>query len=297
MLASGKDTDRALARLLLDRLKPMASRLETIDPHGGVQVRGAQLFGYCCVNRERLARISAEKPRIGIVLAGEKEFWFGDAGQHFVAGDVFVLPADVTFDVVNIPSESGGLYESLLVEIEHIPATLQRFATRPASPQGLNLRVPLSAELVDALSHAAILLSASDHASALAEHRLTEVLMLLAKEPAAAPLFSQSLAERIGWLVSGAPAERWTAERLAKETGVAASSLRRKLAQQGTSLREIQASVRMRLAHDMLKADAGNLTQAASAAGYTSRSHFARRFREIYGHTPAQIRGQQRLNS
>ena len=93
MMTDGHATNRALARLLLERLKPLASRLETFDPMQGIQSRGPQLFGYCCVARERIARVTSARPRIGIVLSGEKEFWLGDSGQHFVAGDVF-LPAD-----------------------------------------------------------------------------------------------------------------------------------------------------------------------------------------------------------
>jgi AraC-like DNA-binding protein len=289
MLTDGKDTDRALAHLLLQRLKPLASSLEAAGSAAGVRQRGAQLFGYCCVARERLARISAERPRIGVVLSGEKEFWLGDCGQRFVAGDVFVLPADVAFDVVNIPSDGSGLYESLLVEIERIPTALQRVAARMKTAGGLDMRVRLTADLVDALSHAAILLNRSDHATALAEHRLTEVLMLLAKSPAAACLFSQSLAERIAWLIGGAPSERWPADRLAAELGISSSTLRRKLTEQGTSLRDIQAKARMQLAHAMLVDGQGNLAQAASAAGYSSRSHFARRFRQIYGRAPAEV--------
>ena len=288
MLTNGKDTDRALARLLLQRLKPLASDLDATAV--GVRQRGAQLFTYCCLARERLARISADKPRLGVVLAGEKEFWLGDAGQHFVAGDVFALPEGVEFDVVNIPPESGGPYETLLLDIERIPPALRGRATRGKPSRGLDMRIRLTEELVEAIGHAAIVLSESDHATALAEHRLTEVLMLLANEPAAACLFSQSLAERVAWLVSGAPSERWTAGRLAGELGVTSSTLRRKLAEQGTSLREIQAASRMQLAHAMLSAGQGNLAQAASAAGYVSRSHFARRFVEIYGRTPAEVR-------
>jgi AraC-like DNA-binding protein len=290
MLTNGNATNRALSHLLLERLRPLATRLDESSSATGVRQRGAQLFGYCCVARERLARISAEKPRIGIVLSGEKEFWVGDRGQHFCAGDVFVLPGGVEFDVVNIPSEGGGLYEALLVEIERIPPSLRGGETEMAKPRGLDLRVPLTAELVDALSHCAILLDASSHATALAEHRLTEVLLLLAKEPAAAPLFELSLAERIAWLVQGAPERRWTAALLARELGVGESTLRRRLAERGTSLREIQAEVRMRLALEMLVEGKGNITQAASAAGYVSRSHFTRRFREIYGRAPAEVR-------
>ena len=135
MLTDGHATRRGLARLLLERLRPLASRMDALEP-SQVQVRGPQLFGYCCVARERLTRISTPKPRIGIVLSGEKEFWLGDAGQHFVAGDVFALPAGVEFDVVNIPSDASGLYESVLVEIDHIPAILQGAAIRARPPRG-----------------------------------------------------------------------------------------------------------------------------------------------------------------
>lgn len=293
MLTDGKDTDHALARLLLQRLKPLASDLDGAASPAGVRQRGAQLFTYCCLARERLARISAEKPRLGVVLSGEKEFWLGDAGQHFAAGEVFALPAGVAFDVVNIPPGNGGPYETLLLDIERIPPALQGRALRGSPSRGLDMRVRLSQELVEAIGHAAIVLSESDHATALAEHRLTEVLLLLANEPAAACLFSQPLADRIAWLVGGAPSERWTADRLGRELGVASSTLRRRLAEQGTSLRDIQASARMRLAHDMLATGRGNLAQAANAAGYSSRSHFTRRFRAIYGRAPAEIRAGQ----
>lgn len=290
MLTDGQDTNRGLARLLLERLKPLASRMETIEPSQGVQVRGPQLFGYCCIARERLARISADKPRIGIVLSGEKEFWVGETGQRFVAGDIFALPAGVEFDVVNIPSDSNGLYESLLVEIERIPAILQGVAMRTRPPRGFDLRIPPTAELVDTLSHAAILLGASDHATALAEHRLTEVLILLAKVPAAACLFSQSLTDRITWLVMAEPSRRWTAQSLGREMGLAGSTLRRKLSDQGTSLRDTLAAARMQVAHGLLQGGQGNITQAAAAAGYASRSHFARRFKQVYGRLPADVR-------
>jgi AraC-like DNA-binding protein len=290
MLTNGKDTDRALARLLLQRLKPLASDLDGAASSVGVRQRGAQLFTYCCLARERLARISADKPRLGVVLSGQKEFWLGDAGQHFAAGDVFALPAGVEFDVVNIPPENGGPYETLLLDIERVPPALHGATMHRKPTRGLDMRVRLTEELVEAIGHAAIVLSKSDHATALAEHRLTEVLLLLANEPAAACLFSQSLAERVAWLVSGAPSGRWTADRLSRELGVASSTLRRKLAEQGASLRDIQATARMRLAHEMLVAGQGNLAQAASAAGYSSRSHFARRFRQIYGRAPAEVR-------
>ncbi|QPC88356.1 helix-turn-helix domain-containing protein [Mesorhizobium sp. NBSH29] len=293
MLTNGKETERALARLLLERLKPLATRLETFDPSHGMRMRGRQLFGYCCVRRERLARISAEKPLIGIVLSGEKEFWLGDTGQSFGAGDVFILPAATELDVVNLPSDANGLYESLLVEIEQVPAALRSVAATSRSARGLDLRVTLTPELVDALSHAAILLSDTENATALSEHRLAEVLLLLARQPAAAGLFSRSLPERISWLVVADPSRRWTATTLGQELGMAGSTLRRKLEDHGTSMRETLSAARMQVAHALLSTGDATITDAVAAAGYASRSHFARRFQAIYGLPPAEVRPAQ----
>jgi AraC-like DNA-binding protein len=286
-----EDAQSILSRRLLQLLRPLAMSSRTARGPG-LHTFARQLFSYCCIERERLASVVSEMPRIGIVLSGEKEFWLGDAGQRFVAGDVFVLPAGTAFDAVNIPSETNGLYESLLVEVTQVPKWVQEMpGARPVA--GFDLRVPLTSELVDALGHAAISLGGSDHAAALAEHRLAEVLILLRKMPVAQPLFVQSLAERAAWLVARAPAKRWTAEEIGRELGVGASTLRRKLVEAGTSLRGVQASARMHLAHEMLVRGAGNITDAADAAGYASRSHFARRFQAVYGASPADVRLRQ----
>ncbi|MBB6464386.1 helix-turn-helix transcriptional regulator [Aminobacter carboxidus] len=291
MLKPVEDAHSTLSRRLLQLLRPLAMSSRTARGPG-LHTFARQLFSYCCIERERLVSVVSEMPRIGIVLSGEKEFWLGDAGQRFVAGDVFVLPAGTAFDAVNIPSEASGLYESLLVEITQVPKWVQEMpGARPVA--GFDLRVPLSQELVDALGHAAISLSGSDHAAALAGHRLAEVLILLRKMPVAQPLFAQSLAERAAWLVARAPAKRWTAEEIGRELGVGASTLRRKLVEAGTSLRGVQASARMQLAHEMLVRGEGNITDAANAAGYASRSHFARRFQAVYGASPAEIRLRQ----
>ncbi len=216
---------------LLEVLRPFASARKESAEAAHVRPHGPQLFSYCCFAAERLARVSNPRPVIGIVLSGTKEFWRGDAGQRFAAGDVFVFPAEVEVDAVNVPSEETGIYESLLLEVHSVPEAIRRLKVRGRLPaQGIDLRVPLTADLVEALGHAAMELSASDHATALAEHRLAEVLLLLRDVPAAACLYGVSLADRVGWLVIGEPARRWTAEQLGRTLGIGASTLRRRLA-------------------------------------------------------------------
>jgi len=233
---------------------------------------------------------------IGIVLSGAKEFWRGDTGRRLTTGEVFVLPGGVTLDAVNLPDERHGLYESLLVEVASLPASIARMpalppARRPmGSDKDFDIHVTLTADLVDALAHAATTLATSDNAAILGEHRLAEVLMLLRTDPAARPLFDVSLGDRIRWMVAADPSRRWTADELANRLAIGASTLRRRLTESGTPLRSVLAAARMQVAQGLLSSGGANVTAAAEAAGYTSRSHFTRRFRSVYGNAPGEHR-------
>jgi AraC-like DNA-binding protein len=290
-----------LRRQLLDRLRPLATapgrprkepgRHDFARSKIGSPVLANCCFTYCCFTAERLAQVEIVRPLIGIVLAGAKEFWRGDQSQRFTAGDVFVSPGGATLDVVNIPDDRHGLYESLLVEVARLPASIARLPDLPPVPKkSFDMRVTLTADLVDALAHAATTLATSSHAAVLGEHRLAEVLMLLRSDPAARPLFEVPLADRIRWMVASDPTRRWTADELARRLGVGASTLRRRLTAEGTPLRAVLATARMGVAQDMLARGDSSVTAAAEAAGYSSRSHFTRRFRSVYGSTPGERR-------
>jgi AraC-like DNA-binding protein len=280
-----------LRRHLLDRLRPLATLPGRPRKDPGMHVLGRQVFTYCCFKAERIAQVTVARPLIGIVLAGTKEFWLGDAGQRFVAGDVFVLPGGATLDAVNIPNERHGVYESLLVEVASLPPSIARLPDLPPAPRkGFDLHITLNADLVDALAHAATTLATSDNAAILGEHRLAEVLMLLRADPAARPLFDVSLGDRIRWMVAADPSHRWTADELAQRLAIGASTLRRRLTENGTPLRMVLAAARMQVAQGLLSTGGANVTAAAEAAGYTSRSHFTRRFRSVYGNAPGEHR-------
>lgn len=289
-------------RQLLDRLRPLATapgrprkepgRHDLARNEIGSPVFANCCFTYCCFTAERLAQVEIVRPLIGIVLAGEKEFWRGDQSQRFTAGDVFVSPGGATLDVVNIPDERHGLYESLLVEVKSLPASIARLPELLPAPKkkGFDMRVTLTGDLVDALAHAATTLATSSHAAILGEHRLAEVLMLLRSDPAARPLFDVPLADRIRWMVASDPTRRWTANEFAKRLAIGASTLRRRLTEEGMPLRAVLAAARMGIAQDMLTRGDSSVTAAAEAAGYSSRSHFTRRFRSVYGRTPGERR-------
>lgn len=274
-----------------DRLRQrLVARLKAFEAPAasGVYNHARNLFSYCALERERLAAIKLPHPLIGIVLRGRKEVWLGDAGRSFGPGSVIILPRNIPMDVVNIPGETG-IYESLILEVPALPEgvaplslaeRLDREATSPT------FSAALTEDLVEALSHAATTIRAEAMSEKVKTLRLKEVLTLLRPLPEARALFTAPLGDEVAWLIASAPSEAWTVERAAKATGLGASTLRRRLTQEGRPFRAILRQERLRAGRAALAAGASSLS-AAEAAGYVSRSHFARRYRESFGMSPS----------
>lgn len=265
---------------LIRRLQPMAAR------QPGWHSRGHHLFSYCAFDRERLASARLPHPVIGIVLQGMKEVWMGDAVTDLPAGSVFVLPGGRPLDVVNIPG-AAGLYESLLIQVPSIPDAVPPLSPDERKPRsGPVFRVPLTQGLGQALVHAATTIADDASAETLKMLRLSEVLTLLRPMPAARFLFQRDLDEDVAWLLNRAPDEAWTVTRMAEALGLGASTLRRRLAAKGLSFRGLVREARLNAARRAIDKGASSFA-AAEAAGYASRSHFARRYRETFGVTPS----------
>ena len=274
-----------------DRLRErLLARLRGFRAPGaaGVHNHARKLFSYCALERERLAAIKLPHPLIGIVLRGRKEVWLGDANQVFEPGSVIVLPRNIPMDVVNMP-EDNGIYESLILEVPELPegvAPLSLAERRAREKASNGFGVALSDGLVEALSHAASAITHDETSETVKTLRLSEVLALLRPLPAARALFYARVSDEVAWLIASAPSQDWTVSRIAEEIGLGASTLRRRLTAEGCSFRMILREARLNLARSALAAGASSVT-AAEAAGYISRSHFARRYRESFGTTPS----------
>lgn len=283
--------DWSLRQTLLARL----SKLRSSGPVGAHRYAGSDgggVFGYCRFARERIAQICLGEPLIVVVLSGAKELWVGEVCDHIRAGIPFVIPAGVTFDIVNVPDARSGRYESVAITID---AELRRSARRAAThgqarsdPNAIGREITLTPDLVEAFGHAATALLDPARAPALARHRILEILLLVMEAPAARGLFAATFRVKAEDIVRRHPARVWRVEQLAQEMGLGASTLRRRLAAEGGSFRELVLGARMDVAQDLLTHEAYTVAQAAQAAGYSSRSHFARRFRAAHGVRPSE---------
>lgn len=276
----------ALRATLLDRLYSEMRGLRQARPHG-LHPQGDRLFTYCAWARERIAAIVLPHPLVGVVLRGRKEAWLGSTSETFLPGTVFALPRGVAIDVVNIPSEREGLYESLIFEIAALPPgvpPLPRSEARPDRATRLSLR--LTPDLVEAVAHAATAVAGAATRDSVKALRLAEMLALMREDPAARHVFHQTLSDELAWHISARPEHDWTVEEAARALGLGGSTLRRRLAGSGTSFRAVVTEARMAAARRLVASGAA-AGAAAEAVGYASRSHFARRYREAFGALPS----------
>ena len=265
-------------------------RLRALLPvsRAGFNNHARYLFSYCSLDRERIASIRMTYPSIVVVLQGRKEVWIGDRAQYFSAGSVFVLPSDLAMSVVNIPGEEGDcVYEAMIMEVPTLPAGIAPLPSgiAPAGAAGLDFGVAPGNDLMEALVHAATAITDHGQGEALKALRMAEVLTLMRPHAGARCLFNVGLADQVAWLIASMPAYAWSVAAVAERLEMGASTLRRQLTAVGTSFRAVLARERLRIGRDAMLSGALSV-DAAEAAGYASRSHFARRYREHFGTTP-----------
>lgn len=264
------------------RLLAGLSRFRAAGGSGTIP-HGESMFSYCALARERLLAIELPHPLIGIVLSGRKEVWRGGLVDVLRPGTLFVLPRGVPLDILNLLGEQSGSYQSLVLEVRggDLPDL-----DPPAARDAAGLAVPLDEALVEAVLRAAAAIADGPARGALLGSRLTELLALLHAVPAARPLYERTMADCVARLVGGDLARGWTAAEVARWLAVSESTLRRRLAAEGTPFATLLRQQRMQAARRLLAAGEGSQA-AALAVGYASRAHFARAYRAAFGDNPS----------
>ncbi len=86
----------------------------------------------------------------------------------------------------------------------------------------------------------------------------------------------------------------WDSATIARALAMSEATLRRRLAAEGVTLRELVADVRMASALVLLQATSRPVAEIAAKVGYESPSRFAVRFRDRFGFAPTAVRGHAR---
>ena len=128
-----------------------------------------------------------------------------------------------------------------------------------------------------------------------ARHRVQELLTWVGVtggrfEPPRLP----TMAIKVRQLIASDLANDWSALDVASTFALSEATLRRRLAEEGTTFSRLLIDARMTLALQLLQSSAQTVMQIALCVGYQTPSQFAVRFRDRFGFPPTAVRGHRR---
>lgn len=280
----------------IERLREIAARLP-MEPVSVQRVASSAAF----VSRTR-AHFGAVRPKrtlVALVLEGKKEIVHARGRAMLGRGDVLVVPRGVTYDTNVSPGKSAGCFRALCVEVSGEAAaafarahpSLSRSAELGAFETDRPHTLRASEATLLAFVHFALTLFSADAAPAIVRHRLEDLVLSLSlqQEPDRAPssrAADEDLVLATRQLVRGEPSAAWSAVEVARRFAMSASTLRRRLATDGTSLRKIRVEERMDVAAALLARRGSRVADVAARCGYDSPSKFAKQYRERFGKAP-----------
>ena len=235
-----------------------------------------------------LRAIDIDQPALIIPLRGQKTFAQGPAATQIGPGHYLMLHRPVRGTVQNLPEH--GDYRAWCVPVPWRVIQLARellAAHAPPPPPGpgyssgkVDLLYPELRQLLAALARADDP-CAWDHALLgvlLALHRAGDDQFRLAHD--------LSVAARIRLLVAGAPARAWSSADIEEQLHMSGATLRRRLAEEGTSLRNVLRDARLHHGVALLQTTRRPLKAIAAACGYRSVPSFSRQFAARFGIEP-----------
>lgn len=249
--------------------------------------------GYACITARRehgASSVEIPQPQFAILLQGRKQVRTAQQSLEFAPGDLFLITRRCRIDVVNIPDPHSGVYLSAIVPMCAEALTAARALWNEPLPQAGDAlaRLPLAehgATLLQwrqALEHGHYTEARLALASlALAFCRRGHGSLLVPPEP--------SVGERIRDLIAAQPERDWQSRDFEAQLGLSGATLRRRLASEHSSVRELITDARLAHAMGLLYTTRLPLKTVAARVGYRSLGSFNKRFAERYGLEPAAI--------
>ncbi|MBU2050906.1 MAG: helix-turn-helix domain-containing protein [Gammaproteobacteria bacterium] len=249
--------------------------------------------GYACITARRehgASSVEIPQPQFAILLQGRKQVRTAQQSLEFAPGDLFLITRRCRIDVVNIPDPDSGVYLSAIVPMCAEALTAARALWNEPLPQAGDAlaRLPLA-------EHGATLLQ---WRQALEHGHYTEARLALASLAVAfcrrghGSLLvppEPSVGERIRDLIAAQPERDWQSRDFEAQLGLSGATLRRRLASEHSSVRELITDARLAHAMGLLYTTRLPLKTVAARVGYRSLGSFNKRFAERYGLEPAAI--------
>lgn len=249
----------------------------------------------------RVRTLTVRDVMIGRVRAGRKTLVGARAEHAYTAGEIFIVARGTQWDVINDPRPDGCYVAQILVPSQ---AVVQQYHAQyhaqydalldAASPRVTRVRdcarARADGELGAAFDRALAALQGTA-SPALCRHRLFEVLLLLAERGILPdPGDNDRWSDRVRRLIGQRPHADWSIDTLADHFHVSASTLRRRIAEDGSTLGALVREVRLEHALALLQGSGLSVGDIAVRCGYESHSRFSAAFRSRFGFAPSRLR-------
>jgi AraC-like DNA-binding protein len=267
---------------------------ERVLRHRIAERQGIGSTGYITqASRLNFVSITTDAPLLILVIHGRKVIRSGGREFRAGAGEAIAVAEGEALSFENIPSPDGS-YEARWIAFD--PGLVAGFSgfgeAEPVRPVAVLGAMPERLAEAHAQAVEALVDAEGTLPDAVARHRVEELLVWLGMSGFRFPQqTSGSLAIRLRKLILPDPARAWASAELAAALGVSEATLRRRLQQEGTSLRAVLTDVRMTHAMQLLQCSKLPVSEIAASTGFESQSRFAIRFRHRFGFPPTAVRG------
>lgn len=227
-----------------------------------------------------------------VVLAGEKRVFAGGDTYRCTVGEAVMVHQPIALDVENVPAR-GRDYRAAIVSFEWRLVELARalvLAHGVVVPTKHAVETLPVDELAGALS--GLVAPEALNPGPARDLALVQLLLTLVRRGQSSFLRGpvESVSARVRELVAAAPARGWTSLHFERALAMSGATLRRKLASEGSSLREVIVEARLHHGLGLLQTTREPLKSVAFACGYRSRRRFVAAFEARFGVAPALFR-------
>lgn len=245
-------------------------------------------------HQETLTRsIAIDNAMLILVTHGKKRIVHGHSEYPLEPGDLVAIAEGQSIDVVNIPCPTSGYYRAELLLFE--TSLIADFARDTPAGDPIRTLCPLPRQSEDfhqSFRSVRDAISRELHVPRKAAvARAIEILAWLDHCGGYfVPTIHPSTTRRIRLRIADDVAAGWNGPMVAEQLGMSEVTMRRRLAEEGTSFTSILIEARMSRALALLQMTDLSVQEIAYETGYDSPSSFAARFRDRYGFSPSTIR-------
>ncbi|WP_042629206.1 helix-turn-helix transcriptional regulator [Burkholderia plantarii] len=243
------------------------------------------------VQAHQVNQYDADGATLSFPLLGRFRYRERDRWREVRPGEILLVPTARNIDVRYIPDPDQGEFVALSVGLldEQLEAARLLLAAPPPPGTDEIAAVPFETVLSPLMRWAEAMRHGRRTLSLLA---MLEIVISLHESGYITLLHPRapSLATTIRRAVARDPAHGWSSAELEALTGLSGPTLRRRMAEEQTTLRAVIADARIAQALRLLMTSRLPLKTVASRVGYSSLASFSRQFVERYGTEPSSFR-------